>query len=86
MRSKKYFSQNLLDCEVIHTPWLGLPKMPPPKLIAVFNKFPRELFRVNNGRQVKLRVWSPKRRVYDIFADDGRAEPRALKPSTYVRE
>jgi hypothetical protein len=60
--------------------------MPPPNLIAVFSKFPKELFRVNNGRQIKLRVWTPRRHVYDIFAANGRVEPKALEPSTYVGE
>lgn len=60
--------------------------MSPPGLIAVFRKFPRELFRVNNGRQIKLRVCAPRRHVYDIFAANGRVEPKALERSTYVGE
>lgn len=58
--------------------------MSTPNLIAVFRKMPKELFRVNNGRQVKLRTWTPKRHVYDIFAKNGRVEPKALDPSTYA--
>ncbi|KAI1078583.1 hypothetical protein F5B20DRAFT_547651 [Whalleya microplaca] len=59
--------------------------MRPTKLIATFRRFPKELFRVNDGRQIKLRVWSPQRReVYDIFAENGRVEPKALNHATYV--
>ncbi|KAK1766563.1 hypothetical protein QBC33DRAFT_104855 [Phialemonium atrogriseum] len=58
--------------------------MSTPNLIAVFRKMPKELFRVNNGRQVKLRTWTPKRHVYDIFVKNGRVEPKALDPSTYA--
>ncbi|KAK4233689.1 hypothetical protein C8A03DRAFT_38583 [Achaetomium macrosporum] len=53
-------------------------------LIAVFNKFPRELFRVNNGRSVNLRVWRPDRYVYDVVPEDGLVLPKALDPSSYT--
>ncbi|KAF9876295.1 hypothetical protein CkaCkLH20_06238 [Colletotrichum karsti] len=52
-------------------------------LIAVFRKFPRELFRVNNGPLVKVRVWTPEREKYDIFAEKNLVHPKALNPSTY---
>lgn len=61
-----------------------LVEMRPTSLIAVFRKFPKELFRVNNGLPVKLRVWTPSRRVYDIFAPNGMVEPKALNAATYV--
>ncbi|UNI13307.1 hypothetical protein JDV02_000064 [Purpureocillium takamizusanense] len=53
-------------------------------LIGVFRKFPKELFRVNNGPFVKLRVWSPQRHTYDIFIEQGLVVPKALDPSSYV--
>ncbi|TRX89863.1 hypothetical protein FHL15_009296 [Xylaria flabelliformis] len=53
-------------------------------MIKVFRSFPRELFRVNNGRQVKLRVQQPGRHLYDILAKNGQVEPKALHPSTYI--
>ncbi len=53
-------------------------------LINIFRNFPKELFRVNNGRQVKLRVQQPGRHVYDILAKNGQVEPKALNPSTYI--
>ncbi|RSM03313.1 hypothetical protein CEP52_007461 [Fusarium oligoseptatum] len=53
-------------------------------LISVFRKFPKELFRVNNGPQVKLRVLQPKRHVYDIVTENGLALPKALDPSSYI--
>ncbi|CAI6083446.1 unnamed protein product [Clonostachys chloroleuca] len=58
--------------------------MGPLKLIQTFNKFPKEIFRVNNGIAVKARSWSPQRRVYDIVADGGMVIPKALDPTTYT--
>jgi hypothetical protein len=59
--------------------------MPTPrKLFAVFREFPKELFRVNNGLTVKLRVWAPQLHVYDIFVRNGMVEPKALNPKTYL--
>ncbi|KAI0185347.1 hypothetical protein EV127DRAFT_397169 [Xylaria flabelliformis] len=58
--------------------------MSSPGLIKVFRSFPKELFRVNNGRQVKLRVQQPGRHLYDILAKNGQVEPKALHPSTYI--
>jgi hypothetical protein len=54
------------------------------KLIQTFNKFPKEIFRVNNGIAVKARPWSPQRRVYDIVVDGGLVIPKALDPMTYT--
>lgn len=54
-------------------------------LIAVFKQFPKELFRVNNGPQIKLRTWRSQRHVYDIIlASNGTVEPKALNKLTYV--
>ncbi|KAI0010078.1 hypothetical protein F4779DRAFT_327899 [Xylariaceae sp. FL0662B] len=57
----------------------------PAQLIARYRKFPRELFRVNGGPEVKLRAFEPARRnVYDIIVDkDGMVHPKALHPETY---
>jgi hypothetical protein len=53
-------------------------------LVAVFNRFPKELFRVNNGPAVKLRAWRPNRYVYDVVPENGFVKPKALDPSTYL--
>lgn len=53
-------------------------------LISVFREFPKELFRVNDGFQVKLRAWTPQRRVYDIHVENGLVLPKALNGSTYI--
>ncbi|KAI1307407.1 hypothetical protein F5Y03DRAFT_119108 [Xylaria venustula] len=58
--------------------------MSTPRLLGVFRVFPKELFRVNNGREVKIRIQQPGRQTYDIVARDGRVEPKALNPQTYV--
>jgi len=59
-------------------------KMPTPSQISVFRRFPKELFRVNNGYPVNLRVWTPKRRTYDIVVENGVVQPKALEPSSYI--
>lgn len=53
------------------------------KLLAVFRKFPKEIFRVNNGRKVELRTWTPRRRLYDISTTNGRVQPKAMQPQSY---
>lgn len=58
--------------------------MPGPNLLSVFTRFPKELFRVNNGRHVELRARTPARCIYDITLSNGRAEPKALDPTTYA--
>ncbi|KAI1351129.1 hypothetical protein F5Y01DRAFT_134339 [Xylaria sp. FL0043] len=58
--------------------------MSSPRLLGVFRSFPKELFRVNNGRHIKVRVKQPNRHVYDILAENGQVEPKALNPQTYV--
>lgn len=55
-----------------------------PNLISVFKRFPKELFRVNNGRIVTVRSRRPGRQVYDIIVDNGLVKPKALSPSTYA--
>ena len=52
-------------------------------LINVYNKFPKELFRVNSGTAVKLRVFKPGRDYFDFVTEDGLVVPKALDPSTY---
>ncbi|KAF1961563.1 hypothetical protein CC80DRAFT_401956 [Byssothecium circinans] len=55
-----------------------------PTLINVFKTVPKELFRVNNGRAVRLREWSLQRqRSYDILTDAGKVSAKALDPKTY---
>ncbi|KAI0416977.1 hypothetical protein F5X98DRAFT_375358 [Xylaria grammica] len=53
-------------------------------LVTVFRSFPKQLFRVNNGRYVTLRVHRPNRVAYDIVAQNGQVEPKALNLQTYV--
>lgn len=55
-----------------------------PTLRGVFTKFPKELFRANNGRSVKVRPWSPQRSSYDIFIEKGLVLPKALNPISYA--
>jgi hypothetical protein len=58
-----------------------------PKLISVFRVVPKELFRVNNGRRIALREWTPKRTyTFDIFTEHGKVKPKALDPETYEGE
>ncbi|KAH6640660.1 hypothetical protein F5144DRAFT_561222 [Chaetomium tenue] len=53
--------------------------------ITVFRKFPKELFRVNNGRAIRVRAQTPHRHVYDIITSgNGWVEPKALNLSTYM--
>ncbi|KAF2254666.1 hypothetical protein BU26DRAFT_143283 [Trematosphaeria pertusa] len=57
-----------------------------PSLIAVFKIFPKELFRVNNGRAVRLREWSLQRqRRFDVLTNSGMVQAKALNPDTYTR-
>ncbi|KAG7115895.1 hypothetical protein HYQ46_007330 [Verticillium longisporum] len=58
--------------------------MSTPSLVSVFKRFPKELFRVNNGYAVKVRAWSPSRRTYDIVVENGVVQPKALEPSNYI--
>ena len=60
--------------------------MQPRNLITVFRIFPKQLFRVNKGPQVKLRVWAPQKYSYEIFAPKGMVEPKALNKATYISE
>lgn len=53
-------------------------------MINSFKRLPVQLFRVNNGRDVKLRDFAERRsRSYDILAENGKVFPKALNPSTY---
>ncbi|KND87316.1 hypothetical protein TOPH_08075 [Tolypocladium ophioglossoides CBS 100239] len=51
-------------------------KMSRPNLSAVFRQFSKDLFRVNYGSLIKLRVWTPKRHTWFKL--------NALEPSSYV--
>lgn len=54
-------------------------------LIKVFRVVPNELFRVSNGRAIKLREWSLQtQRSYDILTESGTAKAKALNPATYT--
>lgn len=53
--------------------------------ISVFKRFPKQLFRVNNGLAIRVRAQSPHRHVYDIVtSSNGIVEPKAKNPSTYT--
>jgi hypothetical protein len=53
--------------------------------ITVFRRFPKELFRVNNGPTVRVRPRTPNRHVYDIItSSNGFVEPKARNPLTYI--
>lgn len=54
------------------------------KFINAFKTFPLELFRVNNGRAIKLREWAPQKISYDILTQHGYAKAKALDPATYT--
>jgi hypothetical protein len=54
------------------------------RLINVFKTIPKELFRVNNGRSVRLREYGPQRqRSYDILTEAGNVKAKALDPQSY---
>jgi hypothetical protein len=54
--------------------------------ITVFRRFPKKLFRVNNGPTVLVRPQTPNRHVYDIItSSNGFVEPKATNPLTYIR-
>lgn len=53
------------------------------RLIGVFNEFPKELFQVNNGLSVSLRIWRPGAHYYDVIPEDGLIPPKALRPNYY---
>jgi hypothetical protein len=58
------------------------------KMIRAYNIVPKELFRTNNGRFVRLRPWknSLRQRRFDIsLTDAGTVLPKALNPTSYTR-
>ncbi|KAG7288366.1 hypothetical protein NEMBOFW57_007897 [Staphylotrichum longicolle] len=57
--------------------------MPRPNLISIFNKFPKELFRVNNGPSVRLRTQRPHKYQHDVVPHNGLVLPKALDPASY---
>jgi hypothetical protein len=54
-----------------------------PNLIAVFSKFPKELFRVNNGPAIHLRISRPHKYQHDVVPQGGLILPKALDPASY---
>lgn len=52
-------------------------------LISTFNKFPKELFRVNNGPSVHLRIRRPHKYQHDVVPHNGLILPKALDPASY---
>ncbi|MCJ1226393.1 hypothetical protein MMC12_003044 [Toensbergia leucococca] len=58
--------------------------MSSPVIIKCFKSLPKELFRVNSGRNIRLREWSVRRsNSFDLFTEAGMVKPKALDPSTY---
>lgn len=58
-------------------------QMSRPSLISIFNTFPKELFRVNNGPSVHLRIRRPHKYQHDVVPQNGLILPKALDPATY---
>lgn len=58
----------------------------PHKFIRAYTQTPKELFRLNNGRAVRLRsspaFFKPLGAV-DLFTVEGKARPLALNPASY---
>lgn len=57
-------------------------------VLGVYRRFPKELFRLNNGPQICLREYKLRRgNSFDVLANaSGKIEPKALNPSTYACE
>ncbi|KAF1365185.1 hypothetical protein EJ07DRAFT_94999 [Lizonia empirigonia] len=53
------------------------------KFIKSFKSFPIDLFRVNNGRTIRLREWTGQKPIYDIHTEGGYVKAKALNPATY---
>ncbi|MCJ1257297.1 hypothetical protein MMC24_005122 [Lignoscripta atroalba] len=55
-------------------------------MIRSYKTVPKELFRINNGRLVRLRPWTAQRQRCDIFlTETGTVKPKALDPASYKR-
>jgi len=57
----------------------------PVSVVGVYRRFPKELFRLNNGPQIRLRECKLRRGgSFDVLADaSGNIKPRALELNTY---
>lgn len=57
----------------------------PVSVVGVYRRFPKELFRLNNGPQIRLREYKLRRGgSFDVLADaSGNIKPRALDLNTY---
>ena len=56
------------------------------KLIQSFTTIPKELFLLNNGRDIRLRGRPGPLRplgVFDLLTEAGKVQPKALNPQTY---
>jgi len=56
------------------------------KYIKAFTTIPKELFRLNNGKTVRLRAYpgpSKPQRSFDLLTEAGMVKPKALKPEIY---
>ena len=56
------------------------------KFIQSFTTIPKELFRLNNGRDIRLRGRPGPLRplgVFDLLTEAGKVQPKALNPQTY---
>ena len=58
----------------------------PVSMLGVYRKFPRELFKLNKGPQIRLREYKlPRGPSFDVVANhEGNIEPRALDLATYA--
>ena len=58
----------------------------PVSVVGVYRKFPKELFRINKGPQIRLREYKLRHgNSFDVLANaSGNIEPKALDPSTYA--
>lgn len=56
-----------------------------PGLIKTFTSFPKEIFRLNNGANVRLRDRLEKETgIYDLTTVAGFVKPKALSPESYI--
>ncbi|DAA75528.1 TPA_exp: hypothetical protein A8136_1602 [Trichophyton benhamiae CBS 112371] len=56
------------------------------RFIKSYSVIPKELFRINNGRVVRLRAYPGPRRppgLFDLLTHNGMVQPKALNPATY---
>lgn len=56
------------------------------RFIQSFMQVPKELFRLNSGRAIRLRAYPAPIRpqgLFDLLTVDGKVRPLALDPSTY---